>query len=166
MPDDPTQVLRLYFVVDVSTMAATPTEDQWRSLVLAARSKPLATAILGFVRASQNEIALHKRTQGTGLMKLTLGMFEIDQDDKQAALTALNMIAASYSVPGNATAKLAGCLQTELRAAARDLGYTTTQANKLVVTVINAPGVFDRDSAIAAVQQYLADNDAVWHAAI
>lgn len=165
MADDPTQVLRVYFVVDVSAMAAVPTEDQWRSLVQVARGRPLCTAIIGFVRASQNDISLHKRAQGTGLMKLTMGVFEIDQDDKAAALTILNTIAASYSVTGTALVKFAGCLQKELRDAAVSLGYTTTQANKLTVTVLNPAGVFDRDGATQAVQAYLATNDAIWHAA-
>lgn len=165
MSDDPTQVLRLYFVIDVSTLAAVPTEAQWQSLIQQAKTKPLAAAILGFARASQNFITAHKRALGTGLMKYTLGVFEIEASQKAAALTLLNTEAAKDSVIGSATAKFAGTLQHELRQAAVDLGYTTTQANKLVVTVINAPGLFDRDSAMAAAQQYLADNDAVWHAA-
>lgn len=165
MADDPTQVLRVYFVVDVSAMAVIPNEGQWQALVQAARGRSLCTAIIGFVRASQNDISLHKRAQGTGLMKLTLGMFEIDIEHKQTALTVLNTIAASYNVTGTALAKFAGCLQKELRDAAVSLGYTTTQANKLTVTMLNPAGVFDRDGATQAVQAYLATNDAIWHAA-
>ncbi len=50
MSDDPTQVLRIYFVIDVSTLAITPTEVQWRALAQQARTKPLAQAIIGYAR--------------------------------------------------------------------------------------------------------------------
>ena len=73
MSDDPTQVLRVYFVVDVSTLAAVPNEAQWQALTQAARGKPLAAAITGYARASQNYISASKRAQGTGLKTRTRG---------------------------------------------------------------------------------------------
>jgi hypothetical protein len=165
MNDDPMQVLRVYFVVDVSAMPATPAEAPWRALMQQARSKPLAAAIVGYARASQNFISGSKRALGTGLMKYTLGCFEIDTDNRAAALSALNTQAAARGVSGTATQKFAGVLQAELREAAVDLGYTTTQANKIAVTVVNDPGAFDRMSAINRAQTYLAANDATWHTA-
>jgi hypothetical protein len=165
MPDDPMQVLRCYFVVDVSTLAVKPTEIQWQTLTQRELTKPLAQAILGYARASQNQIAVTKRAQGTGAMKYTLGCFEIDVDDKAAALAVLNAQAAARSVTGSVIQKFTGVLQAELREAAVDLGYSTAQANKINVTVLNDPGIFDRMSAIAKAQAYLAANDAIWHAA-
>lgn len=163
MSDDPLQVLRVYFVVDVSTLAAVPNEAQWQALFIQAKTKPLAAAILGFARASQNLISTHKRALGTGAMKYTLCVFEIDADDKAAALDVLNVQAALRSVTGTAAQKFTGVLLAELREAAVDLGYSTAQANKIALTVLNDPGVFDRTAAILKAQQYLAAQNGIWH---
>jgi hypothetical protein len=162
--DDPLSVLRLYFVIDVSTLAATPTEAQWHALITQTKTKMLSAGIIALARSTKNYINASFRAQGTGLMKYTLGGFEINADDKDEALALLNSAATTYSVTGNATEKFAGCVQTELRAAALDLGYSAAQANKINVAVVNEPGAFDRASAIEAVQAYLAANAAVWYA--
>jgi hypothetical protein len=60
--------------------------------------------------------------------------------------------------------KFTGVLTGELRDAALGLGYTSTAANKLSVTLINGNGTFPRDLAIAAAQAYLAANAAIWYA--
>jgi hypothetical protein len=160
--DNPALVLRLYCVIDVSAMAATPTEEQWQALIARTKRKPLASAIISFAKASQNYLSASFRSLDA---KRTLAWFEIDAADKSAALTTLNTQATADSVSGSVTAKFVGVLQYELRAAAVDLGYTQTQANKLVVTVVNDPGVFDRASAIEKVIAYLAANAAVWGSA-
>ncbi len=163
MSDDPTQVLRVYFVVDCATLAVTPTEKQWDDLTTAAKKKLLAAGILSYAKASQNFISVSKRAQGTGLMKYTLGCFEVDADDKARALDLLATAATAYSVTGTARNKFALCLQAELRQAALDLGYAAAQANKINVTVINT--AFDRMTAISQAQAYIAANDAIWHSA-
>lgn len=164
MSDDPLQVLRIYFVIDVTTLA-TPTEQQWQDLMRAARDKPLAAAIRGFARSSVGLLECSKRARGTRLMQLTMCVFELDADHKAEALTILNAQATARGVSGTPMQKFAGVLQAELRESAVGLGYTTTQANKLTVTVINTPGVFTRMEAITAAQNYLANNDAIWHGA-
>lgn len=164
MIDDPNQVLKIYGVIDVSAMADTPTEQQWIDLIKQVRTKPLISAILSYLISSQNDFSAHKRARGTSLMKLCMFTFEVDQVDKTTLLSQLNTIASNEGVSGNATQKLQGCLQVELRSTAVDLGYTGTQANKLTVTILNTPGVFNRNNAITVVQQYLADNDLIWHA--
>lgn len=155
--------IRVYFVVNSG--ALTPTETQWRNFFLQAKTKPLATAILAAAKSSQNFIAASKRSQGTGnVLKNTLCAFEVDSEDAAAVIAVLNAQAALRGISGTVTQKFVGVLQAEMREAVVDLGFTVNQANNLTVTLVNTVGQFARDAAMAASQQYLATNTAVWHA--
>ncbi len=159
--DDPAQVLRVYYTIDVSTLAATPTEAQWQKLLNAASEKPLSAYINAHALTSENFISNTRRARGTGLMKWTLGGFEISQAQKTAARAFLDTQAAVWGVSGTPKAEFKGVLQGELRQAATDLGYTTAQANKINVTVVNVTAL-DRTNAVADVKAYLVTNHAIW----
>lgn len=154
--------VRVYFVVNSGTL--TPSEAQWRNFFQQAKTKPLATAILAAAKASQNFIAASKRSQGTGnVLKNTLCAFEVASEDAATVIAVLDAQAATRGVTGTRTQKFVGVLQSEMREAVLDLGFTVNQANNLTVMLVNTVGQFTREAAIAAVQAYLITADAIWH---
>lgn len=156
------QVFRSYSDINVGIL--TPNEAQWTLLIGAAKQQPFCAGIIAMARACQNFLSASKRSLGAGYeLKNTLAVFEVEETNKTAALGLLDTQAAAYGVAGNTADKLTGVLQHELRAAAVALGYGG-QATQLTVTLVNGVGYWDRDGAINTVQQYLIDNDAVWHA--
>lgn len=156
--------VRVYFVVNAGTL--TPNESQWTSFFQQARTKPLATAIMDAAQASQNRISASKRSQGAGaVLKNTLCAFEIASEFVAGCITVLNAQAAIRGIGGSLSNKFVLVLQGEMRDSVVDLGFTVPQSQQLTVILVNTAGVFDRASAIAAAQAYLAANDAVWHAA-
>jgi hypothetical protein len=154
---------RVYFVISIGTLG-TPSENAWRGLFQQAKTKAFAHAIIQVAHACQNYIWHDKRSQGTDqVRKNTLCGFELAANRVDDLLAVLNEQAVIRGVTGTVKQKFTGVLQAELRESAIDLGYTVNQANQLSVTIVNNGG-WARETAIAIVQQYLVDNDAIWHA--
>jgi len=155
--------IKVYLVIEAQTVT-TPTEQQWRDLFSRARTYPLATAILAAVRHAQNDIQAHKRSLNiTYLLKWTLIDFEINAEDVASIRDIVNTQAVLRSIIGTLPQKFTAVLQAELRDAAVALGYTQTQANKLIMTLVSYG---DRTTAELAAQQYLATNTHIWHEAV
>lgn len=158
MPDE----IKVYADIFADTTAV-PTDQQWRDLAQATKDKPLASAIMAAARASQNEIHMHKRCQGVGVVnRHALLVFEIDRQYRDALLAVLDAQAAARNVTGTARDKFEGVLTAELREGAVDLGFSQTQANRVSVTLVSI-GV--RGAAEDTVHAYLAANAAVWYGA-
>jgi hypothetical protein len=157
---------RVYADIFADFASGSVSDSDWQELFAATKEQPLCASILGAARAAQEYITHRKRSQNANHLRLhTMLGFEINDNERDALLIVLDNEAAYHSVSGNTKAKFEGVLQAELRAAATGLGYP--QADKLHVTLINQDiaNTFRRDVAIEQGQQYIRDNDAVWHEA-
>ncbi len=162
-----TDEIRVYSYVFANFAAGSVSDAQWILLFGAAKNYPLSTAVLAAAqgRGAEKYITTHKRSQNAAYLRLyTLLGFEVDRSQVDALLVILNAQAALRSVTGTVMQKFTGVLTSELRDAAISLGYTTTNANKLSVTLINGNGTFSRLLAIEAAQAYLAANAGIWYA--
>ena len=150
--------IRCYMVIDA---AAPRTEVQWDALKGAVKNKPMLQVIrnLGAAHNLPHLEVISKRMSLN--LRYALVRFVVDESDNQAALAVLNTQCALHGITGTAQQKFNGEIQFELREAAVDLGYTQTQANNLITSIIG----YDVDSytvAIAGAQAYITANSANW----